>query len=776
MKLREINEMKLRTRKRKLTAVILAALFAICSFFPEGAVYAAQPGSGDRRDNGEKYQITGFGSLPQEYASMSIYGKMPLETLLKRMPRTLEVSLEGVQGLTAIPVIWSCAGDYEGSNYFYYQFNPKWDETRYRVSSAAKDGIPYIGVSIYPRTDLKLSGGPDNESKIYQFLKDDLGINTAAACGILANIRSESNFNPTASVIDTNQKISYGICQWNGPRFESLKSYCSQNGYDYRKLEGQLHYLQYELEHSERSAFSRVKDVADSAEGAYQAGYNWARYFERCASVYFESRANLARDTYWPKYADQEPEKKKTYKVTYELNGGTNHGSNPASFKSDTKDIMLRDASKKGYIFEGWYTDSSYEHEISEITSKTKKNLKLYACWSPVEYIIRFYGNKSTSGSMEELDACEYSRTYKLPANTYKRKGYTFVNWNTKSDGSGKSYANKKSVKNLAAKDGTVIKLYAQWSKNKYTITYYLNGGKAPKGNPGKYETSTSTFTLKKPSRKGYSFEGWYKDSKYTRKITQVKKGSSGNLKLYAKWKPNQYKVIYKGNGAKSGAMDQVLSCKYDKKYTLKANAFQKKGYDFAGWNTKADGSGKTYKNKAGIKNLTSSDKKTVTLYAQWKKSKYTIKYVLNGGVMVKSNPKSYSYTTKTFKLNKPERAGYTFSGWYTDSKFKNKITEVKKGSSKNLKLYARWKVGTYTITFDGNKATGGKTEDMEACRFGTDYVLNQNGYTRKGYQFIGWSTNADGSEDFYGNQVRVENLAEKPGETVILYAQWEKI
>lgn len=768
--------MKITKKKRALTALILATLFAICSFFPEGAVYAAQPENADRKENKENSQITGFAALPKENANITIYGRMPLDTLLAKMPKTLEVSLEGVQGTTSIPVTWTCAGDFESSHYFYYQFNPKWDETLYQASAAAREEIPYIGVSIYPRTDLKLSSGTDHESRIYQFLKEDLGLNTAAACGVLSNIRSESNFNPTASVIDTNQKISYGICQWNGPRFESLKSYCSQNGYDYRNLEGQLHYLQYELEHSERSAFAKVKDVGNSAEGAYQAGYNWARYFERCASVYFESRANLARDTYWPKYAGKEPEKKKKYKVTYELNGGTNHSSNPVSYNSDTKDIVLRDAVKKGYIFEGWYTDSGWDHEITEITSKTKKNLTLYACWSPIEYTIRFYGNKATSGSMEELDACEYNRAYKLTANSYKRKGYTFVKWNTKRDGSGKSYTNKKSVKNLTEKDGAVIKLYAQWSKDKYTITYHLNGGKAPKGNPEKYETSTSTFTLKNPSRKGYSFDGWYKDSKYTKKITQVKKGSSGNLKLYAKWKANQYKVVYKGNGAKSGSMNQTLTCKYGKKYTLKSNAFRKKGYDFAGWNTRADGTGKTYKNKASIKNLTSSNKKTVTLYAQWKKSKYTIKYVLNGGVMVKSNPKSYNYTTKTFKLNKPERAGYTFSGWYTDSGFKNKITEVKKGSTKNLKLYAKWKVGTYTIVFDGNKATRGTTAEMTSLRFGTDYALNKNGYARKGYQFIGWSTNADGSEDFFGNQVSVQNLAEKPGETVTLYAQWEKI
>ena len=68
--------------------------------------------------------------------------------------------------------------------------------------------------------------------------------------------------------------------------------------------------------------------------------------------------------------------------------------------------------------------------------------------------------------------------------------------------------------------------------------------------------------------------------------------------------------------------MSILKSKSYGKSYELTANKFKRKGYTFAGWNTKADGSGKSYKNKANIKNLTSKNGKTVTLYAQWKKKK----------------------------------------------------------------------------------------------------------------------------------------------------------
>ena len=67
-----------------------------------------------------------------------------------------------------------------------------------------------------------------------------------------------------------------------------------------------------------------------------------------------------------------------------------------------------------------------------------------------------------------------------------------------------------------------------------------------------------------------------------------------------------KYTIKFDGNGATSGKMSSMKSCNYGKSYKLKANAFKCKGYTFAGWNTKADGSGKAYKNKASVKNLTS--------------------------------------------------------------------------------------------------------------------------------------------------------------------------
>lgn len=308
-----------------------------------------------------------------------------------------------------------------------------------------------------------------------------------------------------------------------------------------------------------------------------------------------------------------------------------------------------------------------------------------------VTYKIAYKGNGSTSGSMS-TQTVTYGSGTALKGNAFKRKGYTFTGWNTKADGSGKSYADKADGSKLTTTQGKTITLYACWKRAKYKITYNLNGGKNNSGNPATYMITSATIKLKNPTRKGYKFGGWYTDSKYKKKITQIAKGSTGGKTVYAKWIANTYTIKYVGNKSTSGKMSSTTGCKYGKNYTLKNNTFKKKGYIFNGWNTKADGSGKSYKNKASVKNLTSKSKGTVTLYAQWRKAKYTISYKLDGGKNNKGNPSSYTVTSKTIKLKNPSKKGYKFVGWYTDAKYKNKITEIKKGSTGKINLYAKWK------------------------------------------------------------------------------------
>ena len=150
-----------------------------------------------------------------------------------------------------------------------------------------------------PADDYLNSSEYSNEEKCYMFLTREMGLNTAAASGILANIRRESSFNPDSG------SSYYGLCQWGGGRLTNLRSFCSSNGYSASSLEGQLRFLAHELEQSYSSVLSYLQGVDNSAQGAYDAGYHFCYNYERPANRESSSvsRGELARDTYYPKYA-----------------------------------------------------------------------------------------------------------------------------------------------------------------------------------------------------------------------------------------------------------------------------------------------------------------------------------------------------------------------------------------------------------------------------------------------------------------------------------------
>lgn len=283
---------------------------------------------------------------------------------------------------------------------------------------------------------------------------------------------------------------------------------------------------------------------------------------------------------------------------------------------------------------------------------------------------------------------------------------------------------------------------------------YYTVDGTQPSPASTKSEYYSGAFSVKNGSQvRAVAVRDTYWDS--------AESGSKVQTEV-------KYTVTYDANGG-SGYMAEQTSSK--NVVTLKANAFKKKGYTFKGWNTKADGSGKSYSAKQKITNL----KKNLTLYAQWSKKNYKITYQLNGGKNNSKNPSFYTYVTKTFELKNPTRKGYTFKGWYTDKDYTKKITQIKKGTTGNKTLYAKWAANKYTIVFNGNKNTSGTMSKMKACQYGKTYKLNANKFKRTGYTFVGWNTKADGSGKSYGNKEKVTKLSSKSGGTVTLYAQWKK-
>ena len=142
-----------------------------------------------------------------------------------------------------------------------------------------------------------------NEKIIYQFIINEMKLNKAAACGIIANIKYESGFRTDA--LGDNGK-SYGICQWFSTRWNRLTTFCAKNGYNPDTLEGQLRFMKYELEKHYPMVLNYLKNnVFENEQGAYDAAWYFCYHYEGPAnrSSVSKTRANYAKNTVWDKYA-----------------------------------------------------------------------------------------------------------------------------------------------------------------------------------------------------------------------------------------------------------------------------------------------------------------------------------------------------------------------------------------------------------------------------------------------------------------------------------------
>lgn len=202
----------------------------------------------------------------------------------------------------------------------------------------------------------------------------------------------------------------------------------------------------------------------------------------------------------------------------------------------------LATASRTGYTFDGWYTQKSGGTKATGTETMPDSDVTYYAHWKPNTYTISFNAN-SGAGTMAN-QTLTYDKDTALKTNTFTKDGYAFVGWNTKADGTGTSYADKSSVKNLAT-SGTVT-LYAQWTKV-YTIDYDLDGGKWTDGTTpvSSYTQLTDDFTLPIPQKDGYGFAGWTTDNNATHNANGViKKGSTGNRSYTAVWSQDMVSVV----------------------------------------------------------------------------------------------------------------------------------------------------------------------------------------------------------------------------------------
>ena len=391
------------------------------------------------------------------------------------------------------------------------------------------------------------------------------------------------------------------------------------------------------------------------------------------------------------------------------------------AFKWESVDPKIASVNQKGVI-------TALREGVISITLNSSYNnggdMVLVTVTNPVSALkMNKTSANMTKGSYLQLSAS-------VSPSDASNKGLTWTSSNKNIltvSSSGKVYAKGFGTATITAqaKDGSKVKAASRIFSG-YGISYVLNGGSNHKSNVSVYYNQA--VKLYNPTRSGYSFKGWYSDSKYKTRVTSYKKGTKGNKKLYAKWSKNTYRITYKLNGGKN---TKANPSSYSVTSSISLKNPSRKGYSFKGWYSDSK-----YKNKVtNIKKRTGN----LTLYAKWSAASYRITYKLNGGKNTKSNPSAFTINS-TVALKNPSRKGYSFKGWYSDSRYRTRVRTIKKGTTGNKTLYAKWSKNSYRITY---KLNGGKNTKSNPAKYSITSSVKLKNPSRKGYRFTGWYTDA---------------------------------
>ena len=280
------------------------------------------------------------------------------------------------------------------------------------------------------------------------------------------------------------------------------------------------------------------------------------------------------------------------------------------------------------------------------------------------------------------------------------------------------------------------IKLTVNLSNTNYTITYNLNGGIVD--NPTTYTINSNTFTLKKPTKNGYTFVGWTGSNGNTLQLeVTITKGTTGDLIYNANWTPLKYNVTFDSNGGTGTMKSQTFT--YDVSQKITSNLYEKEGYAFAGWNTKADGTGTYYSDGQNVK-IT----KDLKLYAIWKEK---FDYVISKYSVDKTNKYinliDINTTIEDFKKNIELNNGYSIDVDYKSFNSKNILyTGGKTKIYKNNKLYIE-----YTNIVTGDVNGNGKIDIIDYIRIMKD-IMDE--ITLSGEYYKAADVNQNGKVDIY--------------------------
>ena len=442
--------------------------------------------------------------------------------------------------------------------------------------------------------------------------------------------------------------------------------------------------------------------------------------------------------------------------------------------------ISLPEPTRTGYTFAGWYSDEQYKNKVDNNTAYTATTT-LYAKWTANTYTITYNKNKpktaseSVTGSTND-STHTYDTSKVLTSNGYALKGWTFTGWNTAANGSGNSYGDGASVSNLSTKNGDTVTLYAQWKANTYTIKYNSNKPSGALTNvTGETKSSSHTYDVSKTltsngyALTGWTFKGWNTNDSGTgtsyengASVSNLSNINGATVNLYAKWEANKYTVTYNYNNATGGNSIANKIVTYNSAY--KELPTPTRSYTIS------------FNSNQG----TACTNQTATWnFENWfKESNFTTPVTADTIVSTAGNHTIYAkWSNGKITLPTPTRTGYIFRGWYSDSEFKNQVSNTTQYNS-NTTLYAKWEAIKYTVTYNSNKpeiassSVTGSTADSTHT-YDVERSLTKNGYALTGWTFTGWNTSANGNGTSYADEAKVVNQTATNGGRITLYAQW---
>lgn len=409
--------------------------------------------------------------------------------------------------------------------------------------------------------------------------------------------------------------------------------------------------------------------------------------------------------------------------LTYDGNGATGGKTDPQNGVTDQKvNVRQNGFTRDGYTFVRWDTQADCRGKAVNLGDKwtLQGSSTLYACWAGNVQTLTYHGNGATDGNT----AAQSGKTgdeLTTNANGFTRDGYTFVEWNTKADGTGGHYG--KSTNGVAK--WTMLPagndLYAIWQANPANIRYRDDWG-ATGSTPDTTGVTGQNVTIAQNgfTRPGYTFTGWARDRRTDPSLQPGGRYTltPGTTTLWAQWKADPAHLIYNSNSGSTsqtrrtdGVVDQTL--------TVIANPFTRSGYTFTGWNTQADGRGKAYAAGNGFRlvaDAKSNPVNTTVLYAQWRINRVALKFDPNGGTGGYPDITADAFTTVTIpadaKEPKVQRPGFRFTGWAMKPTPGNGDTILGPGKGTvampdqgSITVYAQWAPAMTTLPFTGGHA-----------------------------------------------------------------------